>query len=95
MSQVTTFTVVGDSAASGVGDSLPNGTSFGWAYYLAKSFQDPLVFATLIDKTISTPLFNRAKFTKRWDDELFIGQSIGATGSNSGPIFNIRKFYSA
>lgn len=44
MSQVTTFTVVGDSAASGVGDALPSGTTFGWAYYLAKSFQDPLVF---------------------------------------------------
>jgi len=44
MSQVTTFTVVGDSAASGVGDADANGTTFGWAYYLAKSFQDPLVF---------------------------------------------------
>ena len=44
MSQVTTFTVVGDSAASGVGDALPSGTTFGWAYHLAKSFQDPLVF---------------------------------------------------
>lgn len=44
MSQVTTFTVVGDSAASGVGDSLPDGTTFGWSYYLAKSFEEPLVF---------------------------------------------------
>jgi lysophospholipase L1-like esterase len=44
MSQVTTFTVVGDSAASGVGDALPNGTTVGWSYYLAKSFEEPLVF---------------------------------------------------
>lgn len=44
MSQVTTFTVVGDSAASGVGDALPDGTTVGWSYYLAKSFEDPLVF---------------------------------------------------
>lgn len=44
MSQVTTFTVVGDSAASGVGDALPDGTTVGWSYYLAKSFQEPLVF---------------------------------------------------
>lgn len=44
MSQVTTFTVVGDSAASGVGDALPDGTTFGWSYYLAKSFEEPLVF---------------------------------------------------
>lgn len=44
MSQVTIFTVVGDSAASGVGDALPNGTTVGWSYYLAKSFEEPLVF---------------------------------------------------
>jgi lysophospholipase L1-like esterase len=44
MSQVTTFTVVGDSAASGVGDSRPDGTTVGWSYYLAKSFEEPLVF---------------------------------------------------
>ena len=44
MSQVTTFTVVGDSAASGVGDALPNGTTVGWSYYLANSFEEPLVF---------------------------------------------------
>ena len=44
MSQVTIFTVVGDSAASGVGDALPDGTTVGWSYYLAKSFEEPLVF---------------------------------------------------
>lgn len=44
MNQVTIFTVVGDSAASGVGDALPNGTTVGWSYYLAKSFEEPLVF---------------------------------------------------
>lgn len=44
MSRVTIFTVVGDSAASGVGDALPDGTTVGWSYYLAKSFEEPLVF---------------------------------------------------
>lgn len=39
-----TLAIIGDSAASGVGDSNHNGVNFGWAYYLAKGFEDPLVF---------------------------------------------------
>lgn len=39
-----TFAVVGDSAASGVGDSDDRGNHFGWTYHLAKAFQEPLVY---------------------------------------------------
>ena len=39
-----TFAVVGDSAASGVGDSDNQGNYFGWTYHLAKAFQEPLVY---------------------------------------------------
>ena len=39
-----TFAVVGDSAASGVGDSDDHGNYFGWTYHLAKAFQEPLVY---------------------------------------------------
>jgi hypothetical protein len=39
-----TFAVVGDSAASGVGDSDDKGNYFGWTYHLAKAFQEPLVY---------------------------------------------------
>ena len=39
-----TFAVVGDSAASGVGDSDDYGNYFGWTYHLAKAFQEPLVY---------------------------------------------------
>lgn len=35
-----TFAVIGDSAAFGTGDSAPDGTFRGWAYYLANSFHD-------------------------------------------------------
>lgn len=44
MSAPLTFAVIGDSAASGVGDSDGNGNNFGWSYHLAKSFQEPLIF---------------------------------------------------
>lgn len=47
MQRVTTFAVLGDSAASGVGDTDGNGNSFGWSYYLAKNFKDPLVYINL------------------------------------------------
>jgi lysophospholipase L1-like esterase len=47
MNQVATFTILGDSAASGVGDSDKNGVTKGWGYYLAKHFQDPLVYVNL------------------------------------------------
>lgn len=39
-----TLAIIGDSAASGVGDSNDKGVNFGWSYYLAKSFENPLVF---------------------------------------------------
>jgi lysophospholipase L1-like esterase len=44
MTAPLTFAVIGDSAASGVGDSDGNGNNFGWSYHLAKSFQEPLIF---------------------------------------------------
>ena len=47
MERVATFAILGDSAASGVGDSDKNGVTRGWGYYLAKHFQDPLVYVNL------------------------------------------------
>jgi lysophospholipase L1-like esterase len=47
MESVATFAILGDSAASGVGDSDKNGVTRGWGYYLAKHFQDPLVYVNL------------------------------------------------
>ena len=47
MERVITFAVLGDSAASGVGDADVNGVTRGWAYYLTQSFQDPIVYANL------------------------------------------------
>ena len=47
MERVVTFAVLGDSAASGVGDSDANGITRGWAYYLAQSFTEPIVFSNL------------------------------------------------
>jgi lysophospholipase L1-like esterase len=47
MESVATFAILGDSAASGVGDSDKNGVTKGWGYYLAKHFQDPLVYINL------------------------------------------------
>jgi lysophospholipase L1-like esterase len=47
MENVATFAILGDSAASGVGDSDKNGVTKGWGYYLAKHFQDPLVYINL------------------------------------------------
>lgn len=44
MSDITTFAVIGDSAASGVGDPIAENVNAGWAYYLANSFEDPLVY---------------------------------------------------
>ena len=44
MSAPLTFAVIGDSAASGVGDSDGRGNNLGWSYHLAKSFQEPLIF---------------------------------------------------
>jgi len=39
-SRPLTFAVIGDSAAFGTGDSAPDGTMRGWAYYLANCFKD-------------------------------------------------------
>lgn len=47
MQRVITFAVLGDSAASGVGDSDANGVNKGWAYYLAQAFSDPIVYSNL------------------------------------------------
>lgn len=47
MERVATFAILGDSAASGVGDSDKNGVTKGWGYYLAKHFQNPLVYINL------------------------------------------------
>ena len=47
MERVATFAILGDSAASGVGDSDKNGVTKGWGYYLAKHFQNPLVYVNL------------------------------------------------
>lgn len=44
MNQPLTLAIIGDSAASGVGDSDPNGNYFGWGYHLAQAFTEPLVF---------------------------------------------------
>lgn len=44
---IATFVVLGDSAASGVGDTDVNGISKGWSYYLAKNFREPLVYVNL------------------------------------------------
>jgi lysophospholipase L1-like esterase len=44
MSAPLTFAVIGDSAASGVGDSDGKGNNLGWSYHLAKSFEEPLIF---------------------------------------------------
>jgi lysophospholipase L1-like esterase len=47
MERVATFAILGDSAASGVGDSDANGVTRGWGYYLTKHFLDPLVYVNL------------------------------------------------
>ncbi len=47
MNSVATFVVLGDSAAAGTGDADSNGALKGWSYYLAKNFNQPLVYANL------------------------------------------------
>jgi lysophospholipase L1-like esterase len=44
MTYTTTFALIGDSAASGVGDSDANGNYFGWGYHLVKAMQEPVAF---------------------------------------------------
>lgn len=47
MEKVATFAVLGDSAASGVGDADQNGVTRGWGYYLTQSFNEPIVYINL------------------------------------------------
>jgi lysophospholipase L1-like esterase len=44
MTQPLTLAVIGDSAASGVGDSDADGNHFGWGYHLAQAFNEPLIY---------------------------------------------------
>jgi lysophospholipase L1-like esterase len=44
MPDILTFAVIGDSAASGVGDSDKEGNYFGWAYHLTQAFEEPVVY---------------------------------------------------
>ena len=45
--RVATFVILGDSAAAGTGDADKNGALRGWCYYLAKHFNEPLIYANL------------------------------------------------
>ena len=47
MDRVISFAVLGDSAASGVGDADVNGVNRGWAYYLTQSIEHPIVYTNL------------------------------------------------
>jgi len=44
ISPTITFAVLGDSAASGVGDSDREGVNRGWSFYLANAFHQPLTY---------------------------------------------------
>lgn len=44
MLEPLTFAIIGDSAASGVGDSDPHGNHLGWGFHLAEAFIEPLVY---------------------------------------------------
>lgn len=44
MTYTTTFALIGDSAASGVGDSDHDGNYFGWGYHLVQAFQEPIAY---------------------------------------------------
>jgi lysophospholipase L1-like esterase len=44
MNQPLTLAIIGDSAASGVGDSDAQGNYFGWGYHLAQAFTEPLIY---------------------------------------------------
>lgn len=44
MEQPLTFAIIGDSAASGIGDSDKYGNYFGWGYHLARAFSEPLIY---------------------------------------------------
>lgn len=44
MSEAVTLAIIGDSAASGVGDSDKNGNYFGWGFHLAQAFTEPIIY---------------------------------------------------
>jgi lysophospholipase L1-like esterase len=44
VNQPLTLAIIGDSAASGVGDSDAQGNYFGWGYHLAQAFTEPLIY---------------------------------------------------
>lgn len=44
MEKPITFAIVGDSAASGVGDSDSQGNYYGWGYHLVNGFKEPLAY---------------------------------------------------
>ena len=44
MNKPLSFAIIGDSAASGVGDSDSLGNYYGWGYHLAQAFTEPLVY---------------------------------------------------
>ena len=44
MDKPLTLAIIGDSAASGVGDSDALGNHFGWGYHLAQAFAEPLIY---------------------------------------------------
>ena len=44
MNEPLTFAIIGESAASGVGDSDSQGNYFGWGYHLAQAFTEPLIY---------------------------------------------------
>jgi lysophospholipase L1-like esterase len=44
MDKPLSLAIIGDSAASGVGDSDNYGNHFGWGYHLAQAFTEPLIY---------------------------------------------------
>ena len=44
MDKPLSLAIIGDSAASGVGDSDTHGNHFGWGYHLAQAFTEPLIY---------------------------------------------------
>jgi lysophospholipase L1-like esterase len=44
MEKPLSLAIIGDSAASGVGDSDSQGNHFGWGYHLAQAFTEPLIY---------------------------------------------------
>ncbi len=44
MNEPITFAIIGDSAASGVGDSDQFKNHFGWSYHLAQAFSEPISY---------------------------------------------------